>query len=99
MSRQGPGGRIAADATLGELLRVGHERYLPGLRRLVEAVHEASGGETLLLLQTIDFLAIKRRPARDKYFARFLVVTERHRRALASIHGIHGQERWLVAPE
>ena len=59
------------DVPSGPLLRIGHDRYVPGLRRLVEAVREASGGETRLLIQLIDFLAIKRRPAKEAFFARF----------------------------
>jgi len=51
------------------------------------AVHEASGGETLLLIQLIDFLAVRRRPPRDKYLARFLAITERHREALFALRG------------
>src|SRR5258706_1059270 len=43
------------DVPSGPLLRVGHDRFLPGLQRLVETVERASGGETLLFLQVIDF--------------------------------------------
>jgi len=50
-------------------------------------VKEASGGETLLFIQLIDFLSIRRRPPRDKFFARFLQVTERHREALFALRG------------
>jgi 2,4-dienoyl-CoA reductase-like NADH-dependent reductase (Old Yellow Enzyme family) len=75
------------DIPSGPLLRIGHDRFGEGLARLVEAVREASGGETLFLIQLIDFLAIRRRPARDKYFARFLAVAERHREALAALTG------------
>src|SRR6185369_5723869 len=56
---------------------------IPGLRKLVEAVREASDGQTLLFIQIIDFLAVKRRPERAKYFQRFLQVDDRHRRAVA----------------
>jgi 2,4-dienoyl-CoA reductase-like NADH-dependent reductase (Old Yellow Enzyme family) len=84
------------DVPSGPLLRVGHDRFLPGLRRLVEAVREASGGETLLFLQIIDFLAIKRRPERSKFFGRHLVLGERHRQALVRLRG---EARWLEAPE
>ena len=75
------------DIPSGPLLRIGHDRFGDGLARLVDAVREASGGETLFLIQLIDFLAIRRRPARDKYFARFLAVTDRHRQALAALTG------------
>ncbi|HEU0033405.1 MAG TPA: NADH:flavin oxidoreductase [Kofleriaceae bacterium] len=75
------------DIPSGPLLRIGHDRFLGGLRELVGAVREASGGETLLFIQLIDFLSIRRRPPRDKYFARFLQLTERHREALFALRG------------
>lgn len=71
------------DVPSGPLLRIGHDRFVPGLKRLVEAVREASGGHTRLLIQLIDFLAMKRRPAPAVYFARFLAITDRHRAAPA----------------
>ena len=37
------------DVPSGPLLRIGHDRFLPGLRRLVETVRRASGGRTRLL--------------------------------------------------
>lgn len=64
------------DVPSGPLLRIGHDRYVPGLRRLVEAVREASGGRTRILIQLIDFLAIKRRPETEKYFDRFLKIDD-----------------------
>ena len=67
------------DVASGPLLRIGHDRFLPGLTDLARAVKDASGGETLLFIQLIDFLSIRRRPPRDKYFARFLAITDRHR--------------------
>ena len=67
------------DIPSGPLLRVGHDRFVPGLRELVRAVAEASGAETLLFLQIIDFLAVRRRPEPAKFFARFLQLTEQHR--------------------
>ena len=70
------------DVPSGPLLRIGHDRFVPGLARLVERVRERSGGETLLLIQLIDFLAIRRRPERDKFLGRFLEITAAHRRAL-----------------
>jgi 2,4-dienoyl-CoA reductase-like NADH-dependent reductase (Old Yellow Enzyme family) len=70
------------DVPSGPLLRIGHDRFLPGLRRLVDAVRRASDGHTRLLIQLIDFLAIRRRPDPDKFFARFLEITDHHRRAL-----------------
>ena len=70
------------DVPSGPLLRIGHDRFIPGLQRLTQAVREASGGKTKLLIQLIDFLSIRRRPERTKYFAQFLKVTDEHRRAL-----------------
>src|ERR1041384_1580527 len=79
------------DIPSGPLLRIGHDRFCDGLARLVEAVREASNGETLFLIQLIDFLSIRRRPPRDKYFGRFLTVTDRHREALRLLTGDPGQ--------
>src|SRR5271170_2566900 len=70
------------DVPSGPLLRIGHDRYIEGLRRLVEAVRRASGGQTRLFIQIIDFLAIRRRPEPVKFFERFLQVTSAHRRAV-----------------
>src|ERR671926_105310 len=60
------------DVPSGPLLRIGHDRFLPGLRELVETVKRESEGRTRLFIQVIDFLAVKRRPERAKYFERFL---------------------------
>jgi 2,4-dienoyl-CoA reductase-like NADH-dependent reductase (Old Yellow Enzyme family) len=73
------------DIPSGPLLRIGHDRYLPGLRRIVEAVRAASGGETRLFIQIIDFLAIRRRPDPQKFLQRFLCVTDAHRHALGDM--------------
>lgn len=70
------------DVPSGPLLRIGHDRYLPGLRQLVEAVHAASEGHTRVFVQLIDFLSIRRRPDRKKFLERFLAVTDDHRVAL-----------------
>ena len=72
------------DIPSGPLLRIGHDRFLPGLEKLVETVRRASGGHTRLLIQIIDFLAVKRRPTAERYFGRYLEVTDEHRRALGS---------------
>jgi 2,4-dienoyl-CoA reductase-like NADH-dependent reductase (Old Yellow Enzyme family) len=71
----------------GPLLRIGHDRFLEGLTELARVVHDASQGETLLFIQLIDFLQIRRRPPRDKFFARFLALTQRHRDALKELTG------------
>ena len=75
------------DIPSGPLLRIGDDRFIPGLRKLVDVVKKASDGETLLFIQIIDFLTVKRRPQRARYFERFLQIRERHRRALAEITG------------
>jgi 2,4-dienoyl-CoA reductase-like NADH-dependent reductase (Old Yellow Enzyme family) len=77
-------------------LRIGHDRYLPGLRRLVETVRGASGGRTRLLIQIIDFLAVKRRHDKERFFVRFFKLEERHRRALTEATGDEG---WRVRDE
>lgn len=73
------------DVPSGPLLRIGHDRYLPGLRRIVDEVRLRSGGQTKLLVQLIDFLAIKRRPERAKYLERYLALEERHWDGLARL--------------
>lgn len=71
------------DVASGPLLRIGADRFMPGLRQLVEVVEQASGGETRLFIQLIDFLAIRRRPDPQRYFHDFLEVTPEHGRRLA----------------
>jgi 2,4-dienoyl-CoA reductase-like NADH-dependent reductase (Old Yellow Enzyme family) len=73
------------DVPSGPLLRIGDDRFIPGLTRLAAAVRAASGGETRLFIQLIDFLAVKRRPPADKFFARFLTVDAGHRERLATL--------------
>jgi len=80
------------DISSGPLLRIGHDRYLPGLRDLVETVRHASGGKTRLFIQIIDFLAVKRRPEKSRFFERFLNLSNRHRGALAEATG---ELRWV----
>lgn len=85
---RGRPGAIVVEATgirdipSGPLLRIGDDRFVPGLRSLVETVREASGGHTRLLIQCIDFLAIRRRPDRGRYLREFLRIADRHRAAL-----------------
>jgi 2,4-dienoyl-CoA reductase-like NADH-dependent reductase (Old Yellow Enzyme family) len=69
------------DVPSGPLLRIGHDRFVPGLAELVRVVREASDGETRLFIQLIDFLAIRRRPEPARFFAQFLSITPRHRAA------------------
>src|SRR5215813_12668264 len=84
------------DIPSGPLLRIGDDRFLPGLRKLVDVVKEASRGETLLFIQIIDFLTVRRRPEKAKFFQRFLELGGRHRRALVEATDEH---RWLSADE
>ena len=72
------------DVPSGPLLRVGHDRFVPGLRELAAVVRARSGGRTRLLLQILDFLAIRRRPEPQKYCERFLVVTPALQAAVAA---------------
>ncbi|RMG17840.1 MAG: NADH:flavin oxidoreductase [Deltaproteobacteria bacterium] len=77
---QGRPGCIVLEATgirdvpSGPLLRIGHDRFVPGLKAVVERVREASGGRTRLFVQLIDFLRIRRRPPREKFLGRYLEV-------------------------
>ena len=85
---EGQPGAIVVEATgvrdvpSGPLLRIGDDRFIPGLERLVETVRRASEGRTKLFIQIIDFLAIRRRPEPEKFLRRYLRVTDAHRRAL-----------------
>ena len=89
---QGRPGAIVVEATgirdipSGPLLRISDDRYVAGLRRLTDAVREARGGQTRLLIQLIDFLTIRRRPQPEAFFQRFLEVTETHRQRLGMQH-------------
>src|SRR5207249_2046701 len=84
------------DIPSGPLLRISHDRFLPGLRQLVDTVRTASEGRTKLFIQIIDFLAVKRRPEPEKFFQRFLEITDRHRKAMADLTLDHG---WLRADD
>ena len=84
------------DIPSGPLLRVGDDRFVPGLRDLVATVRRASGGYTRLFLQTIDFLAIKRRPDRARYLREFLAITDRHRAALTGASDDRARRELLV---
>jgi 2,4-dienoyl-CoA reductase-like NADH-dependent reductase (Old Yellow Enzyme family) len=76
---------FVTDEVIAWYTRFARGRYLAGLRKLVDAVREASAGETRLLIQIIDFLAIRRRPDPQKFLQRFLAVTDAHRRALGDM--------------
>ena len=72
------------DIPSGPLLRIGDDRFVPGLTHLVETVRRASGGRTKLFIQIIDFLTIRRRPTRETFLGRYLKITDRHRRLLGA---------------
>ena len=99
---QGQPGAIVIEATgvrdvpSGPLLRIGHDRYLDGLKRLCERVNEASQGQTKLFIQLIDFLNIRRRPPTEKYFQRFLALNADHRQRLVEYDQ---DESWLTVSE
>src|SRR5271165_6404195 len=86
---RGRPGAIVVEATgirdipSGPLLRIGHDRYVEQLKRLVHAVKQASARQTRVFIQIIDFLAIRRRPEPEKFFQRFLHVTDAHHHAVA----------------
>ena len=85
---RGKPGAIVLEATgirdipSGPLLRISNDRYIPALKSLVDSVRKESGGKTKIFIQLIDFLPIRRRPDAQKYFERFLRVTEAHKSAL-----------------
>jgi len=84
------------DIPSGPLLRIGDDRFIPGLRTLVDAVRRRSGGRTRLFIQVIDFLAVKRRPESPTFFSRYLAVTSELRGRLAAALA---DERWRDAAE
>jgi 2,4-dienoyl-CoA reductase-like NADH-dependent reductase (Old Yellow Enzyme family) len=84
------------DVASGPLLRIGDDRFIPGLRRLVDVVRERSDGHTRLFIQLIDFVAVRRRPEPEKYFGRHLGVDDALRRRMAD--AAH-DPAWLAADE
>jgi 2,4-dienoyl-CoA reductase-like NADH-dependent reductase (Old Yellow Enzyme family) len=99
---EGQPGVIVVEATgirdipSGPLLRVGHDRYIPGLRNLVDVVHRTSEGRTKLFIQIIDFLTIRRRPTKENFFGRYLVVNADYRSRLAELLS---EPQWKDADE
>jgi 2,4-dienoyl-CoA reductase-like NADH-dependent reductase (Old Yellow Enzyme family) len=82
------------DVPSGPLLRIGGDRFVPGLRGLVETVRDRSEGRTRLFIQVIDFVAVRRRPEPATYFARHLAIGRDLRRRLAETLG---DPRWQDA--
>ncbi len=102
---EGQPGAIVVEATgirdvpSGPLLRIGHDRFIPGLQELVKVVRQASQGHTRLLIQLIDFLAIRRRPDPEKYFLRYLEITDRHRKVVGETDDQAVRSALLDAPD
>ena len=86
------------DVPSGPLLRIGHARFIPGLRELVRTVREASEGRTRLFIQLIDFLAIKRRPERTKVLERFLACRDCLSRIIEPTLHCETHVRWQADP-
>ncbi|HEU4411506.1 MAG TPA: NADH:flavin oxidoreductase [Polyangiaceae bacterium] len=78
------------DVPSGPLLRIGHDRFVPGLRELAATVRRASEGKTKLFIQIIDFLAIRRRPEPSTFFRRYLRIDRATRERLARATGEPG---------
>jgi 2,4-dienoyl-CoA reductase-like NADH-dependent reductase (Old Yellow Enzyme family) len=72
------------DVPSGPLLRVGDDRFIPGLQELVRTVREHSAGRTRLVIQILDFLPIRRRPEKHRYLLEFLNITQAHRDAVGA---------------
>ena len=85
---RGKPGAIVVEATgirdiaSGPLLRISHDRYISGLKRIVDAVKASSDGQTKIYIQLIDFLSLRRRPSKDKFFQRHLYITSAHSQAV-----------------
>jgi 2,4-dienoyl-CoA reductase-like NADH-dependent reductase (Old Yellow Enzyme family) len=100
LARGRPGGLVVEatgirDVPSGPLLRIGHERFVPGLAELVETVRRASGGHTRLFIQIIDFLVIRRRPEPETFFRRYLEIRPRHLERLGVKSEAAARERLL----
>jgi len=84
------------DVPSGPLLRIGDDRFVPGLSELVQLVRDASDGQTRLLIQIIDFLAVRRRPDPARYLGEFLAISSAHRRACGRPQASDAEVRaWL----
>ncbi len=75
------------DVPSGPLLRIGHDRFVPGLRELTKTVKRRGDGQTLVFLQILDFLSIRRRPEPAKYFSQHLSLRNAHREHAAKLAG------------
>ncbi|MFN8924564.1 MAG: hypothetical protein ACK5WM_03330 [Rhodospirillales bacterium] len=101
---RGRPGAIVVEATgirdipSGPLLRISDDRYVPGLRRVVDAVRAASDGRTRLFIQLIDFLSIRRRPQPETFFGRHLRITPALIEALGVPDEAAARARLLAMP-
>jgi 2,4-dienoyl-CoA reductase-like NADH-dependent reductase (Old Yellow Enzyme family) len=84
------------DVPSGPLLRIGDDRFVPGLRRLVETVRARSAGHTRLFIQILDFVSVRRRPTPERFFGRYLDVDAALRARLADALG---DDAWIRVPE
>ena len=84
------------DVKSGPLLRIGDDRFVPGLAKVVEEVRRRSEGRTRLYIQLIDFLGIRRRPEKARWARSFWHPAQRHRERL---HAADGDEAWLAMDE
>lgn len=102
---EGQPGAIVVEATgirdikSGPLLRIGHDRFIPGLKRLAETVKKASHDRTKIFIQVIDFQAIRRRPARELFLGKYLQITDAHRRNIAGSDADIRRELLALADE
>ena len=102
---RGRPGAIVVEATgirdipSGPLLRIGHDRFIPGLNRLVDTVRRASDGHTKLFIQVIDFLSVRRRPERTKFFERFLHLADAHRAAFPGMPDSEVRAKLAALPD
>ncbi len=102
---QGQPGAIVIEATgirdvpSGPLLRIGHDRFIDGLSELVRVVREASRGRTKLLIQLIDFLALKRRVSAERFLRRFLVIDDALRGHFEGLDDAAIRERLIADPD
>jgi len=84
------------DIASGPLLRIGDDRFIPGLRALADTVRERSGGRTRLFIQILDFVAVRRRPEPRRFFGRYLDITDSLRGQIALWRD---DPRWREAEE
>ena len=102
----GQPGAIVVEATgirdipSGPLLRIGHPRFVEGLRELTRVVKQRSAGQTRVFIQLIDFLRIRRRPDRERFLRRFLQLTADQRARLAALRpGLDERDALVALPD